>query len=88
MTEPPVVRASTGALFPNVPAGQPIEYPFSQSDLEDFKQGRAFVVVYGQATYSDFFHVGHWTKFCTFFGAITGGYTAKKCTDYNDIDEN
>jgi len=79
---------SSGVLFPNTPADSPVSYTFTQSEFQDFKDGRVFFVLYSKLTYSDFFRVKHWTKHCQFFGGKPGNYSAKKCTDYNDIDDN
>jgi hypothetical protein len=79
--------AKTGVLFPNTPTDVTVTYTFGESDFQDIKSGKKFFVLYGMATYTDFFRVKHWTKICRFF-AGNGLFTAKKCTDYNDIDDN
>ena len=67
----------------------------SQPDFDDFIQGRIFFVAYGRVSYSDFFRVQHWTTYCIFFPAPESPavvapkqYTARDCTDYNNVDDN
>ena len=87
------VENTTGVAFPNTQIDTPVPYTFTTSEFQDFKDSRNFFVIYGTASYSDFFHVQHWTKFCQYFGTAPTnagwvGFTAKNCTDYNDIDDN
>ena len=100
----PHSRFTTGALFPNQPMDSPVfsrvstasdgvsaeTDPVTQAELDDFNQGNSFIVVYGKVSYEDFFRVSHWTKMCGFFPkpGSTKGVSAKKCTDYGDIDGN
>jgi hypothetical protein len=84
----PIGTNTTGVLFPNLPIDMPVPYSFTQSEYQDFRDKRAFFVLYVKVTYTDFFRTEHSTKHCQFFGMPPGGYTAKKCTDYNDIDDN
>jgi len=80
---------STGILFPDGTAKlAPIPYDLLSSDLDDYKQGRVFLVVYGHVGYTDIFHTQHWTNFCGFTSGKQGGYTAEKCTAYNNTDDN
>jgi hypothetical protein len=62
----------------------------SQDELNDFIAGRIFFVAYVDVSYSDFFGTRHWTRFCNFLHptGIVQTYTARNCTDYNDIDDN
>ncbi len=48
----------------------------------------SFMVVYGKVNYLDVFGVHHWTHYCQWLRFKPGRYTAKKCTDYNDVDRN
>jgi hypothetical protein len=80
---------TTGILFPNTaPQIAPISYDLLGSQLEDFKEGRIFLTIYGHVSYTDIFHTQHWTNFCGFGAGKEGGYTAQKCTAYNDTDDN
>jgi hypothetical protein len=98
---------TTGALFPNDPQvrGIPLQkvaqhspsgdtyepIMLSQTEYNDFTNGKIFFVAYGTISYSDFFRIQHWTKYCTFLTAANGPpgvFTAKNCTDYNDVDDN
>lgn len=90
LNKPPFMEIGTGLEFPNVPGDHQVSYDFNTSELEDFKTGKAALVFYGIATYSDFFGVQHWTKFCI---ASVGApnvrlYAPKNCAEYNDIDNN
>ena len=84
----PIAGSSTGVMYPNAPGDTPVSYTFTQSEYQDFRDGRVFFVLYSKLTYFDFFRVEHWTRHCQFFDAKPGDYSAKKCTDYNDIDDN
>ncbi len=100
----PHSRFTTGVLFPNQPMDSPVFMrvrtasdgvsaetdPVTQAELDDFNQGNSFIVVYGMVSYEDFFHVSHWTKMCGFFPKLgsTKGASAKKCTDFGNIDGN
>jgi hypothetical protein len=62
----------------------------TQSELDDYNAGKIFYVAYAEVKYKDYFGREHWTKFCTFMATpnLPQGVTAKRCTDYNDIDDN
>jgi len=63
----------------------------SKSEFDDFTNTRIFFVVYGTVHYGDFFGIDHWTKFCGFaYVASTPSstVTAKRCSDYSDVDDN
>jgi hypothetical protein len=96
---------SSGALFPNDPAvqfltkQQAVHHPsgdtyepdiLNQADFDDFNNGKIFFVAYAYLPYSDFSHIQHWTKYCTFLlpAQKTGTATARSCTDYNNVDDN
>jgi hypothetical protein len=95
---------TTGTLFPNeAPANVPIQRVryinngpateddiLTQTEFEDFRKTRVFFVIYGTVFYKDFFGIGHWTKQCAFFAPVDvpGQFTAQKCTNYSDIDNN
>ena len=65
-----------------------IPYDLLGSGIDDLKEGRIFIVVYGRIEYEDIFKTQHWTTFCGFASPKGGPYTAKKCSDYNDTDDN
>ena len=88
-------RFSTGILFPNEPSidpenGVPKELMhLYQKNYIALTQGQIYFVIYGIATYDDVFGTKHWTKFCRFAAPNLPGthsYSAKKCTDYNNTD--
>lgn len=95
--------ATTGTLFPNEPPepftvmkrrissnGTPEDDIFTQTKSDDFVNGRIFYVMYGTIFYTDFFGTKHWTKQCSFHvvPGFVGTFTAQKCTNYGDIDNN
>jgi hypothetical protein len=104
------VKFTGGAVFPNDPQvqavnmTQTVNHPsgpayeavtLNQVDWDDYTRGNIFFVAYGSISYSDFFRVQHWTKYCTFVGAPESPatvspkqFTAQNCTDYNDVDDN
>jgi len=77
---------TTGILYPGIGPNYPIQYDLLASQIEDYKAGRLFVVLYGTVVYTDVFKADHWSKFCGFYAGANGGFSAKKCTDYNDTD--
>lgn len=97
----PRVRDTAGFILPNAPidlvavsmqgtadkgAAAP---PFlSHEDAVKLRDGTDFVVIFAKLTYYDIFGIEHWTKVCNF--SIPSGKLAyaKKCTDYNDVDNN
>jgi hypothetical protein len=62
----------------------------SKDDYNDFMDGKIFFVAYASVSYYDFFGIRHWTKYCNFIypTGVAKDYTARNCTDYNDIDDN
>lgn len=80
---------TTGIIYPNDPVPIPgvTFYSLSSTEYDDFVNGRIFFVIYGVTTYQDFFGTAHWSKFCQAETGSLGGFTAKKCTDYNDADD-
>jgi hypothetical protein len=78
---------TTGVFFPNVPADFLAPYTLLQSDWEDYREGRSFLVIYGRVTYKDVFQTEHWTDYCEFHALNPGTYTTRKCTDYNNTDD-
>ena len=87
---------SMGAMFPAEPEDIVREmYRLTPTELEDYKSGKVFFVIYTKATYTDFFKIDHWTKRCAFISLVdkmdpsVHSFSAKRCTDdYNDIDNN
>lgn len=101
----PHMEISVGIQFPDVPSdaipvmrarrsigsNSPENDPITKTESEDFANGVTFYVVYGKITYTDFFGVDHWTKFCTPIVSSNprvGGFTFRACTDYGDVDSN
>lgn len=92
------VQFSQGSLFPdesadvhvrrlrNISSDTADSDLLTESEFDDFRHNRIFFIVYGTIRYTDFFGIDHWTKFCEFAG--NGTATAKRCSDYNDVDSN
>jgi hypothetical protein len=61
--------------------------PFVSPEWEEFAQGKAYIVVFGEVWYLDVFGVTHWTSFCT-SKSLSGGNTSRKCAEYGKVDNN
>jgi hypothetical protein len=97
----PYLMGTTGVLFPgfgddyNVNWERCITNPadrrpiiVNHTDAENLNGGNSFIIVYGRIDYSDVFGVRHWTTSCHWKAFRGGGYTAKRCADYNNVDNN
>jgi hypothetical protein len=61
----------------------------SASEYRAMVDGEYYLAIYGRIRYQDIFNVPHWTKYCEFSAPSTGrSFTAKACTDYNNVDSN
>jgi hypothetical protein len=75
-------------------SGELIPISLTADDFSTFSQMQWFFVVYGTIDYLDAFGVPHWTHFCIWQATAesttqrVGHWTARKCTDYNDADNN
>lgn len=86
---PRLVNLATGVVFPNVPTEFPVNYTLLQSEWEDYKEGRAFLIIYSHIVYKDLFQKDHWTDSCEYSGPHPEAFSsAKNCTDYNNTDDN
>jgi hypothetical protein len=85
-----VGRSTTGVFYPNGPTQSNFEYDLLKAGSDDFKEARMFLVIYGHITYTDVFRTEHWADFCGFINSpkYKGLVGAKKCTSYNDTDNN
>lgn len=95
------LKVTTGALSPNSPADSPAdlpitrrkdgqEYPLTDAEITDLKEGRTWIAIHGRTTYKDVFKVPHWTQFCVWHGYATdpnAKLSAFSCTEYNSVDE-
>jgi len=91
-----------GTIFPNAPldlsfkagkrqGGEKKVIDVTPSIREQITRGDLYILVYGNITYDDIFGASHWMKFCQFNGGhldISTPKTYKKCSDYNDTDNN
>lgn len=92
---------STGTIFPNgtqqVTAGllkgklntnQTEPLLLTPSQVQDLTDGTYYLAIYSQTSYFDVFGTKHWLHFCAFatLSPVPIPLTAKKCTDYNDVD--
>jgi hypothetical protein len=62
--------------------------PLSAEEFKALEEGRAYIAVYGIATYDDIFGTHRWTKFCGWIPTVKGAFEAKECTKFNDVDSN
>jgi len=60
----------------------------SRDDYQDLKNGRTYVATFGKISFEDLFGVQHWMTFCSWRALKAGQYAARKCTEYNDLDNN
>lgn len=95
-------RFEAGTLFPNAPSdflayrqepnkpGLEAMSVLTPTENQALRSGKAYLAVYGKATYEDVFKTPHWTKFCFWFPMTStpGYYSAEKCTKYNTVDSN
>jgi hypothetical protein len=96
---------TSGAIYPNDPPateqaywitddwtggiGLPPTNKVTTKDYDDFVHGKAFLILYGNLSYSDGFGINHWTHFCSWTSfTATGSYSARNCTAYNAVDSN
>jgi hypothetical protein len=95
--DPTVVQTITMQKYPpaQVPAGQQFRYDpeiLTQPNLDEYKAGHTFFVVYADVSYSDLSGNKHWTKYCvavTAAGQPSGAtYTGMNCPAYNAVDGN
>lgn len=61
--------------------------------MKEYNAGDKYYIVYGKVTYTHFFKVPHWTHFCAWVAAPPKttemkAVKAKRCTLYNDVDDN
>jgi hypothetical protein len=97
----PHIVDTSGFMLPNAPITEAvtesehaadgktiIPHPLSPKEFEDVRDGVEFGVVFVDATYDDIFGVSHWIRACHYFAPAGIPTWAKKCTDYNDVDNN
>ena len=79
-------EVKAGVNYPNNPENVPFKVPFTSTEAEAFRNNKLYLVIYGTVTYTDFFKVQHWTKFCYPFYETSA--PALSCAQYNGIDTN
>ena len=70
---------------------QPFKRILQSTDFNDFQSGITYFVFYGRVSYVDIFGVRHVTKFCAFNHTplpLPILINARKCTDFNGVDNN
>lgn len=62
----------------------------SATDVQEFADGKTYLAVYARTSYVDIFGRPHVSKFCKFYTTNTKSLEvpAKRCTDYNGVDNN
>jgi hypothetical protein len=58
------------------------------ADIKNLTDGKVFFVIHGRIDYRDVFNAPHWVTVCGWTAAPARNYTAKKCSDYNNVDNN
>lgn len=93
----PALGDTAGILFPMEPYG--IQIPvmsrlqigprtLSQSDLQELKDGKDYIVLYAEIHYEDTLGTKHQVHYC-YWRAYGGSVVhAKSCTEYNSVDSN
>jgi hypothetical protein len=62
--------------------------PLTEADMEEINTGRAYIAIFGEATYFDVYGTLHWIRFCAWHALAPGNYNAKACSGYNGVDDN
>jgi hypothetical protein len=93
----------TGVIYPNAPMAtayamaephQTVEHLASAEEVDSFYKGESLLLTYGRVTYTDFFHIQHWSQFCTWTAGasapqtVISRFSARPCTEYIDLDDN
>lgn len=62
----------------------------TSTELQSLNEGKSYLAVYGEISYSDGFGIHHWTHFCApvTFTQKFGFYSWRPCTKYNTTDTN
>lgn len=62
----------------------------SPAELRELIDAKAYIATYGKITFTDIFGTSHWVKFCAFSSPAESVWLAgaKKCTDYDEVDNN
>jgi hypothetical protein len=60
----------------------------TKADIDEINSGTIYIAMFGIITYSDVYDVPHWTRFCGWHSPVSGEYSARNCTSYNDMDNN
>ncbi len=60
----------------------------TKADIDDLNSGKAYVAVVGKITYIDVYGISHWIDYCHWQSFRPGPYEARKCVEYNDVDNN
>lgn len=81
-----------GSMFPNttrdVTIARYIPEKLSHQEASDFEESKAYIAVFGTATYGDSLGGNHWTKFCYWYAEPGGEVNAEDCAEYNSVDSN
>jgi hypothetical protein len=88
---------TTGNIFPwdgiqhDIPrrsSGDSPPEPVTGEELDALRSGKAYIAIYGIATYEDVFGTHRWTRFCGWEPLAKGNFQAKQCVEYNTVDNN
>jgi hypothetical protein len=96
------VEMKTGTIFPNNGSATQITISttndrnnprkLTTAEVQNLREGRAFVVFYSSITYLDIFDVTRWTHQCSIYTysplLLRGDLSFSDCVAYNDADNN
>jgi len=97
----PYMRDSGGFILPAVPATvvlneveesadnkSVVPHLLSHQEYARLEDGTDFVIFFAMASYYDIFGTPHWIKTCSFSSPSGKNSFAKRCTSYNNVDNN
>jgi hypothetical protein len=66
-----------------------VSHALTHAEFEELLEGKSYIAIYAEMTYTDIFGITHWVHFCVFDSpghkTVFGG---KACSDYNQVDNN
>jgi len=74
------------------PGSNAVLLPLSHDEFQEYLVGKSYIAVYARVRYQAF-GIHHWTTRCAYFAqkpppGVTWFFTAYKCTNYGDVDDN
>ncbi len=91
---PPASLRATAYAFKDEGVGQHVAVLMSADSVENLLANKEHLFLWGEAGWSDVFHITHWLHYCYVIGvaerndaASTGSLGETNCSSYNDSDE-